>query len=785
MDDAKRSLLMNVANQYFPLAQSEKTELVRRIKQAESKVAQMKMEKELDEMKSRRQFLIAITGTFIGLKDVLSKAKGDTFVLSSPDADPYALYIRTSSDFQSVNQSKALCQRNFPGWLFMPWTYQWTIGYNAASGKWSKAHGYNGAFLDGNGGSPDNPPGKLAWINAFALRFYLDHTAFKGYLHLWDGGKQKPYLADLHGSGVRIKPVNAALGEKLRGFIKLNINQVISSPYRAAYALDDEISWGTFVHPTMWRVTDDSAAYPAWLKEIYGDANAPRRDNWITYEDIRPHLAEWSVKEFDASQLMDQWSFNDSYWCNFIGSLVEYANSLDPRTPCGFVGGQAPDAFGGYDYAKVMRKVQYIEAYNIGSSQAIIRSFNPDNSIPSVTSLFHQSVEDDIWQVWYYLAHGNRGHIGWVEGWFDGDKPAPWQDLLAPHLLEAGNKIGPLMLGSMWMHDGVAIYYSHPSIQLGWILDAEAHGKTWVNRETDSRLGASFLVRHAWENMLRDSGIQYNFLNYVDLIQKGISDKYHTLILPACLCLSDAEARVIEAFCRRGGTVIADYLPGVWDQHGRGRGNGGALDSLFGVKHDPNMREGDVFGTRLWCEVDQDANYDWKTYRGMLTNANTCIMDSSGFYKAVRNMPADNMNKVGSGVAVLMNLSPQWYNAYRTEGMAAARKRSVFMRHLSPLCKPKVWIENAGEDVFGYEITRFRMPNGRTLLYVCLNPETTGGELGGGNSVGLKTGEVNITLRFASPIRDVRDERRGVALKSGERVSLTWARSEAVVLSFG
>ena len=99
---------------------------------------------------------------------------------------------------------------------------------------------------------------------------------------------------------------------------------------------------------------------------------------------------------------------------------MEYANSVDPATPCGFVGGQAPNAFGGYDYAKVMRKVQFIEAYNIGSSQAIIRSFNPHNALPTVTTHFHKSVDDTIWQTWYYLAHGNRGFIGWVEGWFDG-----------------------------------------------------------------------------------------------------------------------------------------------------------------------------------------------------------------------------------------------------------------------------------------------------------------------------------------------------------------------------
>ena len=132
------------------------------------------------------------------------------------------------------------------------------------------------------------------------------------------------------------------------------------------------------------------------------------------------------------------------------------------------------------------------------------------------------------------------------------------------------------MQGADWKHDGVAILYSHPSIQLGWILDAQAHGSTWVNRDGDHRLGASHLVRQAWENMLRDSGLQYNFLSYGLMSSKAASPpEYKVLILPACLCLSDAEAQAIEAFCRRGGTVIADYLPGVWDQHGRGRAAGG------------------------------------------------------------------------------------------------------------------------------------------------------------------------------------------------------------------
>jgi len=559
---------------------------------------------------------------------------------------------------------------------------------------------------------------------------------------------------------------------------------VKASPQRAAYALDDEPSWGHFVHPTMWQVTDDLTAYPRWLAEVYG-ADAPKREKWVSYDDIRPKLATWSIAEFDASPLMDQWSFNDSIWANYVGGLVEFSNSLDPATPCGLVGGQMPSAFGGYDYAKLMRKVQFIESYNLGSSQAIIRSFNPRNALPAVTTHFHKSVDDSIWQTWYYLAHGNRGHIGWVEKWFDGKTPKPWHAQVAPSFLEAAHKIGPLMQGAEWKHDGIAIYYSHASIQLGWILDAEAHGKTWINRNADERLSSAAHVRRTWENMLRDSGLQYSFVSYADVIQRGVPDEYRVLILPACLALSDAEARAIRAFCERGGTVIADYLPGLWDQHGKGRADAGALDEMFGVKHDAAMHASDIFGEKLWVEVDQDANYSWKTYDEFLTNKNTCLKETNGFHRAVRTMPTDHVATVGRGKAVLMNLSPQWYNAYRAEGANAAKKRDVFMRHITNAdIEPWVRIAGAGEREHGCEITYWSLPTGRTLLFVCLNPETRGTSLGGGNSVGLKTDTVPIKLRFTREVRNARDERTGHALGSGAEFAFDWKQNAAVVLSF-
>ena len=122
---------------------------------------------------------------------------------AAPAADPYEHYLKTSRDFEPVKQDKAWLYRAFPSWTFMPWTYQWTIGYDDTSGQWSVEHGYNGAFIDRNDiGAAGSSTGRLDWIDKHQLRFYVDHLADKGYLHLWDGNAMKAHADALHGSGV-------------------------------------------------------------------------------------------------------------------------------------------------------------------------------------------------------------------------------------------------------------------------------------------------------------------------------------------------------------------------------------------------------------------------------------------------------------------------------------------------------------------------------------------------------------------------------------------------------
>jgi hypothetical protein len=694
--------------------------------------------------------------------------------------DPYLDYVRQAPEFQSVKQDPAMMIGRWNTWVYMPWRYQWTIGTGDEGGQFCKDYGFNGGFTD-------HGQGPLDWLEKWQLRFYNDHTAAKGYLYLQGAnskGNFKKYQNNARAvrSGLNgPQPIDDAMLQRLRTIVTRNVNNVKKSPMRVAYALDDEISWGAFVVPISWRVNDDDEAYEKWLKSYYG-GTAPKAQ-YVTYDFVLPQLNR-PLGQIDMSPFLDRISYNDSVWANFLGQLVECANQADPETPCGFVGGQAPGLWGGYDYAKLMKKIQFIEAYDMGSSQAVCRSFSPHNAVPLVTTHFHspqRGTANDIWQSWYYFAHGNRGMIGWVEGWFDGKTPRPWLADYKATLKELGGVQGPKTSGARWLHDGVALYYSHPSIQVSWCLDAEAHRKTWVNRGNDARLGTSHNVRKAWEHILTDSGIQYNFIPYDKVIAGGVPAEYRVLILPACYALSDIEAKRIEEFCRQGGTVIADFGCGLFDQHGKGRSRG-CTDELFGVRHDGSETKADFFAGKLWVETDQDSAFSFKRYRQLFATLDSRLQE--GFAVAERKLPVATVRQVGKGKAVYLNLSPQRYLQYREEGTTSDAHRKVFAEHvLAAGVTPRVKVTSGASRPRNCEVTYWSKA-GRTLMFIVQSAAVSSSEVGGGGAEGLGEKVLPLDVEFPSAVADVVDERSGKKLGDGSKFSFQFRTAEAVFLSF-
>lgn len=147
--------------------------------------------------------------------------------LSAQSVDAYEHYVRTSIDFQTVKQDGDWARKAFPSWTFMPWTHDWGIGYTDKSGQWCLEHGGNTAFIDHGGiNTKESKTGRLDWIEKFNLRFYVDHAAGKGILHLWDGNKVKPHLEELHGVGVRPVPLNEVTESQLKSILEKNLRSV-------------------------------------------------------------------------------------------------------------------------------------------------------------------------------------------------------------------------------------------------------------------------------------------------------------------------------------------------------------------------------------------------------------------------------------------------------------------------------------------------------------------------------------------------------------------------------
>ena len=95
------------------------------------------------------------------------------------------------------------------------------------------------------------------------------------------------------------------------------------------------------------------------------------------------------------------------------------------------------------------------------------------------------------------------------------------------------------------------------------------------------------------------------------------------------------------------------------------------------------------------------------------------------------------------------------------------------------------WVEikDASETHHGYEIT-YWTKGGRTILFLCFNPELQGTAEGEGHAKNLKTKTVPITLQFKTAIQDIRNERTGKRLADSKSVTLNWTINEAFVLSF-
>ena len=620
--------------------------------------------------------------------------------------------------------------------------------------------------------------------------YYVDHAADKGFLHL----KGSDVQTVTGKNGLTIRPHSLADPDTLKQ-IKEHLDRNVTATRRGlvlAYAFDDEISLGSYVIPCDVDSHPLSLAwFRNWLRNKYQTIHSLNRI-WKTdfksfdevmpksFEEIRRKAQKPPLSVWNLAPWMEFRQFMDFQFAQVLAELTRYTNSIDPDTPAGFVGAQGPGPWGGYDYAKLSRAVQWMEDYNIHSTNEILRSFWSDERRPLMKTFF--STKDpklDSWFLWYYMLHGNQGVIAWPEGWFgsDGNEIAPYILANKNSFEEIQGKISEPIVNpkTVFDPDPIGIYYSHPSLQAGWAMDVIVHGKSWVNRQgsIDNKNQTMGILRNVWCKVLEDLGLQYDFISYLDVEEEMVklNKKFKVIILPKTVCLSDKEAQALKEFVCDGGTLIADYLCGMMDQHGRGREKG-ILDDLFGIVRDESM--GYMNGKGL-TEIDGEkyqkpfldrfSNYDGAYRYG----------DMVVFERGTKHRPGckaveikDNVglfhrasvlieNRADKGQTFYLNLSPieYWDPTKRFSGYGHTLRKMVSAVMNSAGIQARVTVYERGNAANMIEPLYWKNGN-KHYLGLIKNPteqkelKTVGQE---SEVQGITGQEVEVQLKFKDPIQ--------------------------------
>ncbi|MGD0110569.1 MAG: beta-galactosidase trimerization domain-containing protein [Armatimonadota bacterium] len=514
------------------------------------------------------------------------------------------------------------------------------------------------------------------------------------------------------------------------------------------YDIGDECSITSFASPMDYDFSGYAlAAFRDWLKQQYGTLdklNAEWETEFATWDDVQP-MTTYEIKEREKkgsenySPWADHRTFMDVTYAETVDQFRRWLHEIDPKTPAGLEGAQMPAAFGGYDLWRLSHAVDWVEPYDIGGSHAIFRSFLPAGA-PMYATIFEHDAKPASRRLWHLLLNGDRGSIIWCSSdWFDYSSPQltpkPWVAGMADLFAELRGPAAQAIMNATRDRAQIAIHYSHPSIQAAWMIDSRPDGDTWIRRFSSYEGVHSGIarVRNGWMKLVEDLGLQYDFVS-AEQIEAGKLGElgYKVLVLPESLAIGEEEAAQIEAFVRNGGTVIADFLPGVFDEHAKRRKTG-VLDGLFGVSRpseymveQPEKSEGIGFVR----DRRQVTIGPAELTLGLIMGKPTAMVNTPvKMNPMVNNVPVIVERSIEKGRTVYLNISPIDYPKDRLVGKGGDLRGIVSDILRKSGVTPAVKVTGEPGAPVGCEVITYA---GEGCRYVAImrNPEYAVSELG-------------------------------------------------------
>jgi hypothetical protein len=416
------------------------------------------------------------------------------------------------------------------------------------------------------------------------LRWYVENIAtdFYSQYHRWTPGKpvnwrfvdlQRRYHANTDDLAALVRdPSLSDPGAQAR--IDARLGEIVrqeSRFYPLYYSLGDET--GIADLSSFWDFDFSPASLAGmrgWLRGQYGTLDALNTEwgtHFATWNDVRPETTIQAMHRTDGNfaAWADFKTWMDVAFADAVRRGTDAVHVADPHALAAIEGAQIP-GWGGYDYTRLAHAVDLMEVYDSGENLPILRSLNP--GLIALTTSFGARPED-IHQVWRELLRGTRGLVLWDDdnGIVHPDGTLGERGEAYAKLFAELHRIAPLLIAATPHVDPVAILYSPASFRTQWVLDQQPKGDAWIERGAEKELedDAFRVALRGYVASLSQLGLEPRFVSAAML--PGLRDK--VLILPDTLALAPADANAIIAFASRGGVVIADRPPGLYDAHSR------------------------------------------------------------------------------------------------------------------------------------------------------------------------------------------------------------------------
>ncbi|MFN0088136.1 MAG: beta-galactosidase [Blastocatellia bacterium] len=325
-----------------------------------------------------------------------------------------------------------------------------------------------------------------------------------------------------------------------------------------------------------------------WLKAEYKTLDALNRQ-WSTsfsrWDEVAPDDTYEAQRRGKFASWADHRTFMEKTYAETFEFVLGELRKLDPEGILLNSGTQESAPHNGSDYSRINQFTKHLNSYDGGNQFDFHRNFNPEVKISGGAGygMLGKNVIYDFYRNLFKGANGGA-YVFWQFSTLSPDLTLcqSGKEIAEGFSELRGAGIGRLIASGAPDNNRIAIHYSYPSIHGSWIVDGRIVPEVVYNTTSATHRGFN-ANRDGWVRLLRDSGLQFDFIAYGDVEKGGlIAGGYRAFILPMSVALSDREAAAIREFVRQGGTVIADALPGAMDEHCSFR-EPRALADVFGI----------------------------------------------------------------------------------------------------------------------------------------------------------------------------------------------------------